>query len=366
MSQALALVREAGLGCEVASSGELQQALRVGFAPADIVYDEPAKTTTILKFALQHGVNFNIDNLQEFNRVRALRADDTPESRIGFRINPQVGSGKIGAMSTATNTSKFGVALYDPDMRDSLVQCYAEHAWLNSLHTHIGSQGCSLDLMVRGIRNVVDFVEAVNEHCGEQRIQTIDIGGGLPVNFTSDDVSPSFQEYSDALRGSVPELFDGRYRVKTEFGRSLFAKNGIIVTKVEYTKESGGRRIAITHAGAQTATRTAFVPDLWAIRLSIYDQHGTPKAGRLIKQDVAGPCCFAGDLLAVGRELPLIEPDDYVVLHDTGAYYFSNPFYYNSLPPIAVYGGTQGKDGAVVLETWREQQSMDELLAVVG
>ena len=111
MSRALRLVREAGMGCEVASPGELEQALRAGFEPREIVFDEPAKTWGVLRKVLELGVNLNIDNFQEFERVASM-ADRIHAARsIGFRLNPQVGAGRIGAMSTATSSSKFGVAL---------------------------------------------------------------------------------------------------------------------------------------------------------------------------------------------------------------------------------------------------------------
>ena len=366
MSQSLAIVRNHGLGCEVASAGELRQALKVGFAPEKIVYDEPAKTTSAIHFVLENGINFNIDNFQEFERVKKLTQSETPRSRIGFRINPQVGSGNIGAMSTATNTSKFGVAINDPGNRERLLNYYQAHAWLTSIHTHIGSQGCSLELMVAGIRKVVDLAKEINASLASPQISVIDIGGGLPVNFESEEVTPTFAHYSATLQSAVPELFSGEFTVKTEFGRSIYAKNGFIATRVEYTKESGGRHIAITHAGAQTATRTAFMPELWAIRLSVFDSFGNPRKGTLLEQDVAGPCCFAGDMLAKKRPLPRIEPGDYVVLHDTGAYYFSNPFFYNNLPAIAVYGASENDAGGITLEPWRKQQSIDDMLAVIG
>ena len=154
---------------------------------------------------------------------------------------------------------------------------------------------------------------------------TVDIGGGLPVNFESDEVAPTFAEYAAILRETVPALFSGEFTVITEFGRSIMAKNGFIIGRVEYTKVTGGRHIAITHAGAQVATRTVFMPELWPIRVSALDPQGRPKTGAKIAQDVAGPCCFAGDIIASRRALPLLEPDDWVLLHDTGAYYFSTP-----------------------------------------
>lgn len=366
MSQALKLVKDSGMGCEAASRGELEQALRVGFAPEKIVYDEPTKSRAVLRTILDHGIDLNIDNFQEFERLKTMRLDSSGGSRIGFRINPQVGEGAIGAMSTATLKSKFGVPLQDIGMHQRLFDCYLSHPWLTTIHTHIGSQGCKLELMAAGIRKVVDLAEEINSATRDQQIRVIDIGGGLPVNFESDEITPTFSEYADLLQEQIPELFSGKYTVKTEFGRSIFAKNGFMAARVEYTKNSGGRQIALTHAGVQVATRTVYMPDHWKIRISVHDDSGVRREGNEVCQDVAGPCCFAGDLVATERELPLIEPGDYVVLHDTGAYYFSNPYYYNSLQATAVYGAEWTESNLVSLNTWRKQQSLTELLSMLG
>ena len=79
------------------------------------------------------------------------------------------------------------------------------------------------------------------------------MAGGLPVNFESEEVTPSFAEYAAILREAAPALFTGEFRMITEFGRSVMAKNGFIIARVEYTKVTGGRHIAMTHAGAQVA-----------------------------------------------------------------------------------------------------------------
>lgn len=366
MRNALELVKLAGIGCEVSSPGELEQAIRVGFSSDQIVYDAPAKTQSIIDLVIGNSIGLNVDNFQEFDRVAAAMREHSSASRIGFRINPQVGAGKIGAMSTATSSSKFGVALDDAGNRQRLIDCYRSNPWLTSMHTHIGSQGCSLELMTAGIAKVVGLVEEINATIGRQQIVVIDIGGGLPVNFNSAEVTPTFAEYAAALRDKVPSLFDADFTVKTEFGRSIFAKSGFIAARVEYTKNSGGRQIAITHAGAQIAARTAFMPDLWAIRIGVYDANGSPKTGETVIQDVAGPCCFAGDVIAHARALPLIEPGDIVVLHDTGAYYFSNPFFYNCLPASGVYGAVSGDSNNILFDVWREPQSLDNLLSVLG
>ncbi|NUP77205.1 MAG: diaminopimelate decarboxylase [Nonomuraea sp.] len=361
----LRLLADAGMGCEVASPGELRIALDAGFDPATIVFDSPAKTREELRQALELGVAVNADSLAELRRVDGLRAAGS-SSVVGLRVNPQVGTGSIGAMSTATATSKFGVALRDPGAREAVVRAFAERPWLTRLHAHVGSQGCPLDLIAAGIAETYRLAEEINDALGERRVTSIDIGGGLPVNFDGDEVTPTFAAYVGALRAAVPGLFDGRYALVTEFGRSLLAKNGFIGALVEYTKDAGGRRIAITHAGAQVATRTVFMPDAWPLRVGAFDAAGDPKDGPLRAQDVAGPCCFAGDVVAHARELPELAEGDIVVLYDTGAYYFSTPWAYNSLPYPAVHGFTVAPDGGVRLAEVRAAQTLDEIAAASG
>lgn len=362
----LRLLADCGMGCEVASPGELRLALDAGFAAADIVLDSPAKTREEIRLALDLGVAVNADSLDELRRIDALRTPDSV-SVLGLRVNPQVGSGSIGAMSTATATSKFGVALRDEGAREAVVRAFAARPWLTRLHAHVGSQGCSLELIARGVAETYELAEEINGLLRTQQITSIDIGGGLPVNFTDDTVRPSYAAYVAALRNAAPGLLDGRYALVTEFGRSLLAKNGFIGALVEYTKDAGGRRIALTHAGAQTATRTVFMPDAWPLRVGAFDAQGRPGTGPLVVQDIAGPCCFAGDIVAHGRKLPELREGDFVVLYDTGAYYFSTPWAYNSLPRPAVYGFSGGADGERVrFAPVRDAQSLDSIAEESG
>ncbi|MEU4499736.1 diaminopimelate decarboxylase [Streptomyces sp. NPDC024089] len=362
----LRLLADAGMGCEVASPGELEQALAAGFPYDRLVFDSPAKTVAELEFALSHGIAINLDNFQELARVDRLLAGREAAGPIGIRVNPQVGAGAIGAMSTATATSKFGVALRDPGAVDAVTEAFERHPWLNRLHAHVGSQGCPLPLIAEGIRAAYELAERINDRLGHARITGIDIGGGLPVNFTDEDDRPTYADYVAELRAAVPGLFDGRYTLVTEFGRSLLAKSGTIGTVVEYTKSAGGRRIAVTHAGAQVATRTVFMPGSWPLRVGVFDAAGRPKQGPAQVVDIAGPCCFAGDLTATGVWLPAVEPGDVVALHDTGAYYFSSHFSYNSLPRPAVYGYRTDAGGRVRFALVREAQSVREVVEESG
>ncbi|GAA1863471.1 diaminopimelate decarboxylase [Brevibacterium marinum] len=356
---------ESGAGCEVASPGELELALTAGFAPESIVFDSPAKTLSELRRAVSLGVSMNIDNFDELERLDTLldgtgpsatahRGSEAASARMGIRINPQSGTGRIGALSTATQTSKFGIGVADSGAREAVIEAYLARPWLNQIHVHSGSQGIGLDQAAAGIDVVVELAKEINARAADdvrgaernaepsqaqsrdRQITRIDIGGGLPVNFAGEDVTPTFAEYRAVLEEQVPDLFD--FDIITEFGRALLAKAGTILTHVEYAKTTGGRRIAMTHAGVQVATRTAYAPDDWPLRILPFDPDGNPKTAEAVPTDVAGPACFAGDLLARDRMLPRLDAGDIVAVPDTGAYYFSNPFSYNLLPRVPVYG----------------------------
>ncbi|MFI1063023.1 diaminopimelate decarboxylase [Streptomyces spororaveus] len=362
----LRLLADAGLGCEVASPGELALARAAGVPAGRTVLDSPAKTVAELREALALGIAVNADNPQELERLDALVGRAPTASPIGVRINPQTGGGAIDALSTATSTSKFGVALRDPGARAWLVRAYLDRPWLTRLHIHSGSQGVPLALIAEGVRDLHALAEEINAAAGQRRVDTLDIGGGLPVNFASDEPAPTYAQYVAALREAVPALFDGSYGLVTEFGRSLLAKHGLVLARVEYTKTSGSRPIALTHAGVQVATRTAYAPAAWPVRILPYDAKGAPKTGDPVAQDIAGPACFAGDLLATARELPRLAPGDLIGVPDTGAYFFTAHYGYNSLPRPAVHGFTLTASGEVRFHLVRPAQDVPSIVAEAG
>ncbi|MCF3134298.1 diaminopimelate decarboxylase [Streptomyces olivochromogenes] len=362
----LRLLDAEGIGAEVASPGELALARAAGVPPARTVLDSPAKTPAELREALVLGIAVNADNPQELERIDALMRSAPSRSPLGIRVNPQLGGGSIESTSTATATSKFGVALRDEGAREWVVRAYLDRPWLTRLHAHTGSQGIPLPLMARGAAETYALAEEINARAGRRQIDTLDIGGGLPVNFASDATTPTYARYARLLREAVPGLFDGRYGLVTEFGRSLLAKHGTVVARVEYAKSAGGRRVAVTHAGVQVATRTVYVPAAWPLRIVAYDAKGRPKSGTEVVQDVAGPACFAGDLLAEARALPRLDQGDYAAALDTGAYYFAHHYAYNSLARPGIYGFAPDGAGGTAFATVREPQTLDEIVAEAG
>lgn len=82
----LRLLADAGLGCEVASPGELALARAAGVPAERTVLDSPAKTPAELREALALGIAVNADNPQELARLDGLvgRAATPPRPRSAY------------------------------------------------------------------------------------------------------------------------------------------------------------------------------------------------------------------------------------------------------------------------------------------
>lgn len=298
----LRVVVGSGAGLEAASWEEVALALAAGCPPDRIVFDSPAKTDAELRDALALGVWLNADHAEELARLEQLGAPG--EARIGLRVNPQIGDGAIAFTSTVGKASKFGVPLAEAP---ALLRRFP---FVTGLHVHTGSQGCGLDLLGAAAHATAEVAE-------ELGLAWLDVGGGLPVRYTdADPEPPSFADWADALRGIAGF---GSRRLVTELGRSLHAGTGWALSRIEAVKEVDGVPTLVVHLGADMLMRRVYRPDDWDHEFVVLAPDGTPKQGA-IPSNIAGPLCFAGDLLARRRPLAPARRGDLLLVRDVGAY----------------------------------------------
>lgn len=313
---------DSGAGLEAASFEEVHLALAAGCKANKIVFDSPAKTMEELREALSKGVSINVDNLEELERIDALLNEDNSACDIGLRFNPEVGEGAIKLTSVAGRTSKFGITLSSIG-EDGFVDVFKRYQWLTGLHVHVGSQGCQIAMLAKAVECAVNLRNLIHARLGREQIKTIDIGGGLAWTYEPKYPAPALDDYIEVLKEYAPEIFEGNIKIITEFGRSLQAGCGWAASRVEYVKQIDEKPVAVIHLGADFLLRRIYQPDEWYHELLVLDKSGKLKTGKLISQSVAGPLCFAGDVLARDISLPLIKPGDWVVFRDVGAYTLS-------------------------------------------
>jgi diaminopimelate decarboxylase len=334
-----------GPGVEVASLGELKKALLAGYAPGKIVFDSPVKTRKDLEFALASGIRLNVDSIAELERVASLLPAMESESTVGIRINPQVGTGTIAESSVAGEYSKFGVPLKTKGKE--LEKAFLSYPWLTGVHLHVGSQGCSMDLLLNGIGEIYRFTEEINmkrNAASMAPVTLFDIGGGLPISYKQDQSPVSMETYAQAIKDRFPRLFSPHYTLVTEFGRWVHVNAGWTLSRVEYVKRDPGINTAMIHAGADLFLRECLSPANWKHEYLVLDPSGKIKPGTdTAPYNLAGPLCFSGDILARNVSLPAMEEGDYLVVRDTGGYTLSMWSVYNSrqTPRVIGYNGDE-------------------------
>jgi len=362
---------ESGMGLEAASYLEVKMAEAAGCPPEKIVFDSPAKTIPEIRYALENGLLLNCNSLDEVARVR--RAYDSvkvhPLSRIGVRINPMVGSGAVESLSVSKADSKFGII-----DQEEVIKAFEQFPALCGLHVHTGSQGMTVDQLADGVATLAHLQEKINKICGTKRIDTVDIGGGLSTNYDSMEISPTFEEYAEALQERVPQLFElgDDTQVVTEFGRALCAKAGWVATGVEYVMSGDPEKpVAITHAGADLFVRPCYDPDHFRHRFSAFANDGTPLSQctkQLRNYDVAGPLCFAGDVIGRNVMLPSLNEGSWIVIHDCGANTFALWSRHCSRQAPPVFGisrrskiASSSKEG-IEVRVLKEQETPEEVM----
>jgi len=350
------------VGVEVASFPELRLAEKAGFSPDKIVFDSPAKTHSELEYALKQGIYLNADSFQELERIAQLQTKQLSNSVIGIRINPQVGTGHIESMSVGGEYSKFGVPLQSN--RQTLIDAFIKYDWLKGVHLHIGSQGCAPQLLVNGIRTVLNLVNEINASLQRahqnRRVETVDIGGGLPISYHLDESAITMQAYQRLIQASCPELFEGEFNIITEFGRYIYGNVGWVASRVEYVKAAEKINTALIHVGADLFLRECYNPNDWHHDISLVDNEGRIKQADEKDYAIAGPLCFGGDMLEKNIRLPSIETGDYVFIHDTGANTLSLWSRHNSrqMPKVIGY-----YDNGTQFEILKEREDVDKLWA---
>ena len=352
----LRFIQKLNMGTEAASLPELFLAKQAGFHSDKIVFDSPIKTNEELEYALKSSVHINADSLLEIERIAKLKNKINSKSTIGIRINPQVGFGKIKMTSTADDYSKFGVPI--KEFRKELLESFAKYNWLTGVHLHIGSQGCDIDMLVKGCKIVYDFVIEANEYLQKKQINIFDIGGGMPVSYRKNETPPSMKNYSELLRKNCTKLYIKDFKIITEFGRWIFANAGWAVSKVEFVKKTKSINTIMIHLGADMFLRKIYAPDVWHHEINVVDSNGLIKTGKRKKYCIAGPLCFAGDVLEREILLPEVEEGDFIIIQDTGAYTSSMWSRYNSRQFPKVIGYEDDGKKFVLL---KERESLESI-----
>ena len=329
----IALFAKLGAGADVVSEGELRRALAAGVPPEKIVFSGVGKTRAEMAMAIGADCGqFNVESEPELEALSEVAAGLGKVATIVLRVNPDVDADTHHKISTGRTGDKFGIEL------DRIRDVYAAAAKLPGvdpagLAVHIGSQLTRLDPFRDAFERIAGLVRDLR--ADGQTVDRVDLGGGLGIVYR-DEIPPVPTDYADIVRDVFGDM---NLALTFEPGRRLTGEAGILVTRVIYVKESGGRRFAVVDAAMNDLIRPTLY-EAWHDIDPVIQPSGDVS---LAPVDVVGPVCETGDVFAVQRDMPPLAPDDLLAVRSAGAYGAVMSSTYNSrlLIPETMVDGDQ-------------------------
>ena len=307
----LRIIREAGLGADCVSGGEIEASVKAGFPASKIVYAGVGKSDWEINLGLDNDIFcFNVESIPELEVINELAAQKGKVARVAFRLNPNVGAHTHANITTGLAENKFGIAMRDMLTVIAEAECMANVKFVG-LHFHIGSQILDMGDFQALCNRVNELQDELERH--RIHVEHINVGGGLGVDYEHPNrlPIPDFKAYFDTYAKKL-KLRNGQ-TLHFELGRAVVAQCGSLITRTLYIKEGATKKFAIVDAR---------FPDL--IRPALYQAYhkieNITSEEPIESYDVVGPICESTDVFAKQTDLNGARRGDLMAIRSAGAY----------------------------------------------
>ncbi len=308
------IVEEGGF-LDLATTGEVQLAERLGVDPGRCIHTHPIKRDEDIRNALHFGVRtFVADNPDEVRKFERLRGKAELLLRVSFR--------SPGAVCDLSR--KFGC---DPEDALALARLAAELGIdVRGLTFHVGSQAADSGKHVEAIEACARLAAAArHERLGT--LDTLDIGGGFPIDYMQPVAD--IARFCAPIRAALARL-PRRIRVIAEPGRYIVGPSAISVASVMGRAEREGHWWYYLDDGLYGSYSG-----------QLYDHARYPveplrDGGERLPAVLAGPTCDSIDVIAENLMLPKLEPGDLIIGRAMGAYTWASASEFNFFPKATV------------------------------
>ena len=307
----LRLIREAGLGADCVSGGEIEAALKAGFASNKIVYAGVGKSDWEINLGLDNDIfSFNVESFPELEVINQLARLKGKVAKVAFRINPNVGAHTHANITTGLAENKFGIAMQD---METVIEraTQMENVKFVGLHFHIGSQILDMGDFEALCNRINDLQTQLENH--HIRVGNINVGGGLGIDYQHPNrvPVPDFKAYFDTYAKKL-KLRPGQ-TLHFELGRAVVAQCGSLIARTLFIKEGTHKKFCIIDAGMTDLIRPALYQAYHKI-----ENIGSEEP--LEAYDVVGPICESSDVFAKQIDLNRAHRGDLIAIRSAGAY----------------------------------------------
>jgi diaminopimelate decarboxylase len=321
----------AGAGFDVTSAGELYRALAAGGVGNKIVFAGAGKTADEHRYGLSSEVLlFNVESQEELHALAEVAGSMGKTARVALRVNPALPPKTHVKTDTSVKGTKFGL---DIDTVLEVAQGVIDnrHVKIVGLHMHLGSPILSAQPYREGVEKGRVLIDRLRRQ--GHRIEYLNMGGGFGIHYRKQEALPA-AAFAEVI---LPAVRAAGCTLILEPGRFIVGNAGILVSRVIYTKESGGRKFIIQDAAMNDLIRPTLYDSfhrIWPVAPPAGlpappDDYEADMPGTA-PTDVVGPVCESGDFLAKDRRLPTVRGGDLLATFSAGAYGMAMSSNYNS------------------------------------
>lgn len=316
----VSILRDEGSGADCSSPAELVICERLGITGRSIMFTSNNTTASEYAFARELGAIINLDHP---DLIDTLVATGGMTETISFRYNPgpeRTGNAIIGNPQEA----KFGCT------RAQILQGYQRCRELGAkrfgLHAMIVSNERDVQSLWDTAQMLFEFAVLVKREL-DIKIDFINLGGGIGVGYRPTDNEINLAEFGAGVQKRYQEILVPAgldpVQIMMENGRAMTGPFGFLVTRVINKKETYKKYI-----GVDACMSNLMRPGMYGAyhHITVLGQEDASPAAAV---DVVGSLCENNDKFAVDRELPEVEVDDVMVIHDAGAHGHAMGFQYN-------------------------------------
>jgi diaminopimelate decarboxylase len=324
------LVDRLGLSLDVCTGGELATALTAGFPPERITFHGNNKSGSELIGAQEAGVGrIVVDSFDEIERLATCGV----KTKLMIRVTPGVEAHTHEFVQTGQEDSKFGFSLHDGIALEAIKRASEVPGCdLAGLHAHIGSQIFELAAFELAIERLAGLAaEAKSAH--GFIVRELNLGGGLGIAHTRDELTPDPAEAVERMRAAVTKTFGERDldapEIYVEPGRSIVGPSMVTLYRIGTVKRIPGVRTYVSMDGGMSDN---IRPALYGARYEAFlaNRMDAPEGPRVT---IAGKHCESGDILIKDVHLPDdVAPGDLLCVPATGAYTYAMASNYNRVP----------------------------------
>lgn len=353
------ILDEEGFGFDTVSSGEIYTVYQSGVDMSHVLFNGNNKSYDELSLALDLGIGrISVDNFFELALLDEIAKSKNIIADILLRITPGIECHTHEYIQTGHLDSKFGFDLTQIDEAVELILNEYKNLKIHGLHAHIGSQIFETSIYPDEIEILIRELARLDEKFS-LKLDEINIGGGIGVKYTKEDIPPSIYDIGELVVDKLNIMIE-KYNIEPptvflEPGRSIISTAGVTLYTVGSSKQvPNGKKYVAVDGGMADNPRPSMYQAKYLAEVANKKEADIPKETITL----AGRFCESGDVLIPEIELPVLLEGDIICVYNTGAYNYSMASNYNKVSKPAMVLVNDSQSDIII-----ERETLDDLIS---